>query len=149
MEQVKVHETTERGNGHGRPVSTLVRELRDDVMTLFRQETELGKAEVSEKISRSVRNAIYLGAGAFIALLGLIYLVQGLVFLLGNGLVAAGMAPALAEWLSPIIIGAAITIVGVILALKGNATLKKESVVPDRTVHSIREDIQWARKKRH
>ena len=49
----------------------LITGLREDVRTLFHEEVQLAKKEVSEKVSHFSRNSIYLAAGGVICYLAL------------------------------------------------------------------------------
>ena len=46
-----------------RSIFGLLRELRDELGTLFRQEVALAKTEVSEKADLAKRNSIYIAVG--------------------------------------------------------------------------------------
>jgi hypothetical protein len=52
-----------------------------------------------------------------------------------------------AGWLSPLIVGGLLAIVGYVFIQKGISTLKQETVVPERTVDSIKADKEWMEEK--
>lgn len=131
----------------GRSLTGLVRELRDEALALVRQEVALAKTEMSEKAARVARNSAFVGVGAFLAYAGLFVLLLAGVVGLYLGLVAAGLTHATAGWLSPLIIGAVVALIGYAFARKGLNTLKHESVVPERTVESIKADKEWMEEK--
>jgi hypothetical protein len=128
-------------------IPDLLRELRDESSTLFRQEIALAKTELKEKTSKLSRNAIYLVAGGVIAYSGLIFILLGVVGLIGAGLVAAGMEAATAAWVSPLILGFIVAIIGAAMLMKGKRTLAEESLVPEKTLQSLKEDTSWTRAK--
>jgi hypothetical protein len=128
-------------------VTGLVRELRDEAITLVRQEVELAKTEMSEKAARAARNSAYIGMGSFIAYAGALILLLAVVVGVYLGLVAAGLSHATAGWLSPLIVGGLLAIVGYVFIQKGISTLKQETVVPERTVDSIKADKEWMEEK--
>jgi hypothetical protein len=145
MERHEVHEAHEAHDG--RSLTGLVRELRDEAITLVRQEVALAKTEMSEKAARAARNSAYIGAGSFLAYAGLVILLLAAVVGLYLGLVAAGVAHATAGWLSPLIVGGVVALIGYIFVQKGISTLKRETVVPERTVDSIKADKEWMEEK--
>lgn len=126
----------------------LFRDLRDEAMILIRQQVELAKAEMNEKVSSISRNAIYLAAGSLVAYAGLLFVLLGLSRLGVELLVQLGLTVATATWLSPVILGAIVGLIGYFLVNKAIKTFKNTSVVPVRTLHSIKEDQQWLTKKK-
>jgi hypothetical protein len=132
-------------SGSDRSIGDLIKELRDETTTLVRQEFALARTEMSEKASQAARNAAYAGVGAVMLhtgmLFGLAALSVGLALLLRN---VAGVH---AWWLGPLIVGAIVGIVGAVMASKGVATLKQQSLTPDKTVQSLKEDKQWLQDK--
>ncbi|GMU24495.1 MAG: membrane protein [Phycisphaerae bacterium] len=130
-----------------RSVTELIKQLRDESITLFRQEVALAKAEASEKVSRVGRNLAYLAVGGAVAYAGLIFLLLGVTFLVWVGLEAAGLEENLASWLSAMIVGVVIGAIGYGLIQKAISTLKHESVVPEKTVQSLQENKEWLKHK--
>jgi ElaB/YqjD/DUF883 family membrane-anchored ribosome-binding protein len=120
-------------------VFRLFRALTTDTRTLLRQELQLAKTEISEKISRMGRNAAALAVGGFVAYAGLIVFLIGLGWLLAWAFSLAGLAPIFAAFLGLAIIGLIATAIGCGLLLKGLKTFSKESLAPERTLHTLQE----------
>ncbi|HYQ79776.1 MAG TPA: phage holin family protein [Solirubrobacterales bacterium] len=69
-----------------RSIADLVVEVSENASTLVREEIELAKAEVSEKVSKILKgSAVGIAAGAF-AFLALIMILHGIAWLLGEEL---------------------------------------------------------------
>jgi hypothetical protein len=130
-----------------RPVTELMRELRDDALTLVRQEVDLARVELSEKASRVARHSGYLAIGGLIAYAGLHFLLLSAVVGLYLALVINGMSRADSGWLSPLIVGGILGAIGTVLVAKAVATLKSEPLLPRRTIESLKEDKAWAKEK--
>jgi hypothetical protein len=128
------------------PFVDLVKDLRDESMTLIRQQIELAKTEMSEKASRSARNGAYLAVGGLIAYAGFIYLLQFLNWGGRQLLQLWGVSQDVTLWLMPLILGVVVAVTGYIFIQKAISTFKRMSLTPDRTVHSIQEDQQWLKK---
>jgi Putative Actinobacterial Holin-X, holin superfamily III len=137
----------ERAHHDGRSLTDLMAELRDEALTLVRQEVALAKTEMSEKAARVGRNSAYLAAGGLVAYMGLGILLLAAVVGLYLGLVALGLTHATAGWLSPLIVGAIVALIGYVFVQKAISTLKRETVVPERTVESIKADKNWMKEK--
>jgi predicted phage tail protein len=114
-------------------IGELFGQLTHDVGTLFRQEVRLAKVEMGEKVST-------LGAGAAVAGVGALALGAALIL----GLVALGVAP----WLAALLVGGALAVAGYSMLQKGMSDLKRNDLVPTRTVETLKDDVQWVKEQR-
>lgn len=138
----------ERRVAEYRPLTELFRELRDETTDLVRNEVKLAKIELGEKLSRVGRNSAYTAVGGVVAGASLVILMFAAAAGVYAALVeAADLAHMTAGWLAPLIVGAVGALVGYILIHKGVHTISSESVVPERTVDSLREDKEWIERK--
>jgi hypothetical protein len=143
-------ELTETRNGERRPyegpnaaydepsLGTLFASLTNDVSLLIRQEIQLARTETMEKVSSATRNVVLMAAGGMVAYAGVITLVIAAVIALGT---------VIPLWLSALIIGAVVVIIGLVLLQSGRSGLKQMSVVPEKTVQSLQEDAQLVKEK--
>jgi len=129
--------TTEAAVPSQTSILGLVRSLTEDTKKLLRQEVELAKAEISEKLAVVARNAMSVAIGGFIAYAGLIVLLIGLGSLIAWALQKAGLQPMLAGFAGMAIIGVVVILAGAALLMKGLKTFSKESFVPQRTIHTF------------
>lgn len=119
----------------GRSTGDLIRELSEQVRTLARQEVELAKAEMTEKGKKAGLGAALLAGGAVAGLMVLGALTAFLVLVL---------AEAMPAWAAALVVTAVWAVVAVTLALLGKEKLGDVGEpVPEKTVESVREDIQW------
>src|SRR4029434_2482433 len=109
-------------NSRSESVANLIKELRDEALLLVRQEVALAKTEMSEKIGRTLRNTAYAIAGALVAFLGSVFILQAVTGLTGIGLRAAGVAPEHCLWLAPLIVGVVVAAHGLSFVTKGSVT---------------------------
>jgi hypothetical protein len=119
--------------------SELVKQLSDQTSSLARKEIELAKAEMAVKGKR-----LGAGAGAFGA--------AGLVGVLALGALTAAaimaLAMALAPWLAALMVAAAYAAIAGGLAFIGRNRVKAGTPpVPEQTVESVKEDVEWAKTK--
>lgn len=117
------------------PLGDLFRQLAQDSATLVRQEVALAKAEIRENVKTVARNATMIALGGVLALLGGLVLVAFLVMLVGDALDE--------YWLGALIVGALFLIIGGIMAKKALGNLKQESLAPEQTIATLKEDKQW------
>ena len=118
----------------------LFSDLWRETATLVRDEAELAKAEISEKVTQVQTAAVELAAGALVLYAGFLVLLAA---------AAMGLAQVLPEelapWLAPLIIGVVVSAAGVILLMIGRNKVKAQSLAPERTLHSLRRDAEFAR----
>jgi hypothetical protein len=124
-------------------IGDLLRDLRDEVMVMFRQQLDLARAETNEKISSLSKNTGFLFAGSLILFTGFLFLITGLTFLGYQGLLAAGLSAGIAMWLMPLITAVIVGGIGAILVFRSINTFKHTSFTPNKTLHSFKEDQQW------
>jgi putative superfamily III holin-X len=115
----------------------LVRHLAEDTKKLLRQEIELAKAELSEKVAVFGRNAVSVAVGGFIAYAGLIVLLIGLGWLVAWALEKAGLQPVLAGFIGLAGVGVLVAAIGATFLFAGLKAFSKESLAPQRTIHTI------------
>src|SRR3954471_6254741 len=92
----------------------LLRQLPADAKVFLKDEVQLAKSELGEKVSCLTRNAVSLTIGGVIAYAGAIVLLGALGLLLGRGLQALGLEPELAR-------GTGLGIIGLLCAALGGA----------------------------
>jgi Putative Actinobacterial Holin-X, holin superfamily III len=113
------------------------RRVGDGVLTLARQELQLAKAEMSEKGRKA-------GAGA-----GLIGVAGGLALLAGGALTAfliLALDGVMPNWLAALLVGAAYAAAAAVLFFVGKRRVEEAGpLVPEQTVNSVKEDVQWAK----
>jgi hypothetical protein len=123
----------------GESIRGLIAGLREDVKTLFREEIRLIKTELSEKFSHFSRNAVSLAIGGVAAFLGLIWLLLSISFIIGYGFEALGLGTGVALFLGFLVPALVLGVVGGILIAKALSGFSSESIVPEKTVETLRE----------
>jgi xanthine/uracil permease len=129
-----------------RSIGQLLKELTQESSTLLKQEVSLAKTEMSEKASRVGANLGEVAVGGAVAFLGAIALLLAVVYGL-TSLLNKFMSLGVAAWLAPLIVGAVLATVGYSLIKKALATLKQESIAPQRTTQSLQENKEWLKQK--
>jgi hypothetical protein len=125
----------QRGIREERSLGELFGQLSQDMSLLFRQEIQLARAEMSEKISRLTTNLVSVIGGGFVAYVGALAIVAALILALHE---LANIAP----WVSALIVGAVFAIAGYLMLNRGLKELKRVDLTPRRTVENIKEDVQ-------
>ena len=115
-------------------ITGMLSSLTENVSTLFRKEIQLARAETSEKVTQAMVAVGSIVGGGILALAALIVLLQALVIALTNAGIPAG-------W-SALIVGVIVVGIAYALVQKGINDLKAENLVPERTIDSLKEDVQ-------
>jgi hypothetical protein len=124
-----------------RSIGELFGLLTQDMALLVRQEAQLAKSEMQQKISRATRDLVSLATGGAVVLLGALTLTAALILILAG---PVGIAP----WLSALLVGVVLAAVGYTMLQRGLRDLKQTDPTPRRTVESIKEDIQLVKEQR-
>jgi hypothetical protein len=128
-------------------IAGLLHNLRDLTTTLLRQEVQLAKAEVGEKVSSLGRDVAQIAIGGVIAFAGALLLLFGISDLVGSLLLRAGLDADVAQWVARLAVGLIVALVGGLLLLKAKKAMSRESLVPEKTVETLKQDKQWAQNK--
>ena len=124
-----------------RSIGELFGQLSQDMTLLVRQEIQLARTEMSDKISRLTSNLISVAAGGFVAYLGGLALVAAVILALRD---LANISLAV----SALIVGAVLAIIGWVMLQRGLKEMKRVDLAPRRTVETLKDDVQWAKEQR-
>jgi xanthine/uracil permease len=119
-------------------LGTLFGDLAHQVTTLAQQEIALAKAELGEKVETVQRAGLSVVAGGAVLYAGILVLLLAAVVGLDE-LLDRWMET---NWLAPLIVGLIVTIVGFLMVKGGQKAMKRDAIVPRRTMRSLRRDIE-------
>jgi hypothetical protein len=122
-----------------RSLGDLFGDLARDMGTLVSQEMTLARTELTEKASRVGKDVAMLAAGGLVAYAGLLAIIAAAIVLLADLGVPL--------WVSALIVGAVVAVVGYLLVQRGISALKRQDLTPHQTIQSIKEDTQWAKEQ--
>ena len=121
-----------------RSLGELFSELSQEVSTLFRQEAQLAKVEMSQKASQAGKSVGFIAAGGAVAYAGFLALLAALIL---------GLAQFIAGWLAALIVGVIVAGIGYAVVQKGLTELKNVNPAPEKTLKTLREDGQWLKQQ--
>lgn len=117
----------------------LIGDLKENAMTLLRQEVELAKKEMSEKASTYARNGVRLVAGGLVAYAGLIVFLAGVGLIIGFAFERLGLDTALAVFFGLGISGFLAGAAGGIMVLLGAKAISATPPLPEKTIDTIKQ----------
>jgi len=101
-----------------------------------RDEVALAKAELKEEVSKAGKTGGLLGGGAFSAYMAIVLVSFAAAWAL-EGILPMG--------LGFLVVGLIWAAAAALLGLRGKEELKKIDPVPQQTVETMQEDVQWAK----
>jgi uncharacterized membrane protein YqjE len=117
-------------------LSELFSTMTSDLSTLMRKEVELAKVETREEVSRASKAGGMLGAGAVAAYVALVFGSFALAWLLDQWMPRA---------LAFVLVAVLYAVVAAVLISGGRKRLREVKPVPQQTVETLKEDVQWAK----
>jgi hypothetical protein len=123
--------------GNIRPIPEIFTDLIGQVTNLVRKESQLARAEISEKATRALAGMAMILLGAILLIPAMVVLLQAAVM----GLISNGSDPTAAA----LIVGGAIFVIGMVLGLIGWSRVNVGSLVPDKTIDQLKRDAQVPR----
>ena len=121
---------------NGRTMAEILRDIIADVQEIVRSEFRLAKAEVQEETAKVARSGIPLIVGLLLGLYALGFILLAAVH---------ALSIVVAAWLATLIVGFVVGVVSLILINLGRNRLKGVKVVPEKTIGTMKENVQWAR----
>ena len=127
--------TAEQAELRDRSTADLVKELSHQASVLVRREIDLAKVELAEKGRQAGVGMAALVGAAIVGLAALGALTAFLILALDE---------AMPGWVAALIVTVLWAAVGVVLGLFGRAKLREMgSPVPEKTVDTLKEDLEW------
>ena len=112
----------------------LLGELANNSAALVRDEIELAKQEMREKVSVLRSGAVTIAIGGLLGFVALLTLTAAAV---------AGLAHVMDTALAALLVGVVLAAVGGSIAFMGIGRLKRTSLKPQQTIETLEEDKEW------
>lgn len=114
----------------------LLGNVTTDLQRLLRAEVELAKVETRQELRRAADAGRYVGVAAATAVLAVLLL---------SFAAAWGLAELMPVGLAFLIVGAVYAVVAAFAGKRARDKAREVRPVPEQTVESLKEDVQWAR----
>jgi uncharacterized membrane protein YqjE len=118
-----------------RSLGELFSDLSQQTGDLIRKEMRLARVELREKLSDVGKQAMMIGVAVAFGLAAVVTIAAAITLLLIEvGVVA---------WLAAAITAAVMGLTAYLLAQSGISALRRKSIAPVETIHSLKETTQW------
>ena len=121
---------------NGRTMTEVLQDIVANIQEIVRSEFRLAKVEIHEEAIKAVRSSIPLVIGVLLSLYALGFILLAVVHALSMVVDA---------WLAALIVGAGVLAISMILVSVGRKRFKQVKVVPEKTVVTVKENVQWAK----
>ncbi len=116
-------------------LGTIITGIVQDLQEVVRGEVQLAKTEIKEDVSSLGKSVAAIAAGAFLALVGFMFVMLGVTYLLNK---------AMQMWIAAGLVGVVLLIIGIIAAMVGKNQMSAANLKPEKTIDSLKEDQEWA-----
>jgi len=123
---------------NGRSMDEVLQDIVANIQEIFRSEFRLAKVEIQQQATVATRSAVPLIIGALLGLYALGFLLLAAVH---------ALSIVVDPWLASLIVGAAVLAISLALISVGKNRLKQLKVVPEKTVETVKENMQWAKQQ--
>ena len=117
-----------------RSVSEVLHDILRDLQDMVRSEIRLAKVETREELQRAASSAVWLAAGVIGAVSAWIFLLWTLVY---------ALATRLPIWMATLIVAVTMAAATAMLIVGGIRKAKRIQPIPERTLESVKENLEW------
>lgn len=124
-----------------RSILSLISDLARETTTLVRDEVQLAKTEVSEKVDQVGDGITSLISGGIIVFAGVLVLLYAVVIVVADLISGWTTEP----WVSPLIVGLIVSLIGLGVLARGRSNLRASHLKPERTQESLQRNRDFLR----
>lgn len=126
-----VRPVSDTTNHDASSVTGLIKQLANDITSLFTKELALAKVEVSNSINEAKAGAVSMISGGSVLYAGFIVLLAAAVL---------GLSEVIEPWLAALIVGGIVAIIGLVMVKSGQKKLQPSAFRPEHTIDSLQKD---------
>jgi uncharacterized membrane protein YqjE len=121
-----------------RSLSGVLQDIIRNVQEIVRSEVRLAKTEILEEAAKAKSSTLLLGAGAVTAIFAMLFFLLMIVY---------ALTLVVPSWAAALIVGAALAVVASVMLTAGVRRFKQIHPTPERTVETIKENVEWAKQR--
>ena len=120
---------------NNRSVTEVLQDIVANIQEIVRSEFKLARTEIGEQATRAAKSSAPLGSGIVLAPYALGFILLAIVY---------ALEMVVAAWLAALIVGVAVAVVAAILVSVGRKRVEQVKM-PQRTMASVKENVEWAK----
>lgn len=117
-----------------RSVSNVLQDILRNLQDMVRSEIRLAKVEIREEVSRTMWSGVWIAAGAVGALSAAMFLLWTLAY---------ALATRMPMWSATLVVAVVMATGAAFLLVGGIQRMKRIQPIPERTVESVKENLEW------
>jgi uncharacterized membrane protein YqjE len=121
-----------------RSLSSVLQDVVRNVQEIVRSEVRLAKVEIKEEAIKAKSSGAMLGAGAITAIFAALFLLLTIVF---------ALSLVIPIWAAALAVGVVLSIAAGVMFTSGMKLFKRIHPTPQRTVETIKENVEWAKQQ--
>jgi Flp pilus assembly protein TadB len=121
-----------------RSIAEVLQDVLRNLQEIIRSEVRLVKTEAREEIGKAKSAGLLVGVGAVCGLFAAFFLLLTIV---------CALAIVLPYWAAALIVAVVLAIVASLVLNAGLKQFKRVHPVPDKTIESVKENVEWAKQQ--
>jgi uncharacterized membrane protein YqjE len=117
-----------------RSVSDVLQDVLRNLQDMVRSEIRLAKVEIREEARRVVSSSVWIAAGTVGAVSAWIFLLWTLTY---------ALATKMPMWAATLVVAVVMAAAAAVLIMGGIRKAKRIQPIPERTVESVKENLEW------
>ncbi|HTF62901.1 MAG TPA: phage holin family protein [Edaphobacter sp.] len=119
-----------------RSLSDVLQDIIRNVQEIVRSEVRLAKTEIREEAAKARSSTLLLAAGAVTAIFAIVFLLLMIVY---------ALTLVMPSWAAALIVGTILAVVASVMLTAGVRRFKQIHPTPERTIETIKENVEWAK----
>jgi uncharacterized membrane protein YqjE len=121
-----------------RSISDVLQDIVRNIQDIVRSEVRLAKTEVREEVTKAKSAGLLLGLGALSGVYSFFFLLLMIVYALSK------VVP---NWAAALMVAVALAISAGAMLSAGQKRLEQVHPTPDKTLDSLKENVEWAKQQ--
>jgi uncharacterized membrane protein YqjE len=117
-----------------RSVSDVLQDIVRNLQDMVRSEIRLAKVEIREEARRAILSGIWIAVGTVGAVSAWIFLLWTLAY---------ALATRMPMWAATLVVAVVMAAAAAVLIMGGTRSAKRIQPIPERTVESVKENLEW------
>jgi uncharacterized membrane protein YqjE len=117
-----------------RSVSDVLQDIVRNLQDMVRSEIRLAKLEIREEARRAISSGIWIAVGTVGAVSAWIFLLWTLAY---------ALATRMPMWAATLVVAVVMAAAAAVLIMGGIRSAKRIQPIPERTVESVKENLEW------
>ena len=117
-----------------RSVSEVLQDILRNLQEMVRSEIRLAKVEARGEVKQAVSSGVWIAAGGIAVMSAWTFLVWALVY---------ALATRMSMWAATLIVALVMAAAGAALIMGGIRRVTRIHPIPERTVESVKENLEW------